>query len=190
MTITRRSFLTSSGTALVAAACAPSLVARSNDYDLVIRGGTLFDGTGAPGSALDLAIANGRIAAIAPRIAERGREEIDARGLVVAPGFVDIHSHGDGTLTEDPRAESVIRQGITTIVVGADGGSRANGTPEKSFAAHFDSVDALRPGPNVASMVGLGTVRGAVIGDADRQATPDELTRMTAMVESALRDGV
>nr|MDP9176476.1 amidohydrolase family protein [Gemmatimonadota bacterium] len=189
MTINRRSFVATSGNALLAVACAPAVLARRNDYDLVIRGGTLFDGSGTNGRELDLAIANGRIAALAPRIAERGREEIDARGLAVAPGFVDIHSHGDGTLVEDPRGESVIRQGITTIVVGADGGSRANGSPEKSFAAHFDSLDALHPGPNVASMVGLGTVRGAVIGDTDRPATPDDLTRMTAMVERSLADG-
>ena len=156
MTITRRSFVTRSGSALLSVACAPSLVARGNDYDLVIRGGNLFDGTGAPGRELDLAIANGRIAAIAPRIAERGKEEVDARGLAVAPGFIDIHSHGDGTLTEDPRAESVIRQGITTIVCGVDGSSSETGAPGKSLAALFDSIDALNPGPNVASMVGLG----------------------------------
>lgn len=187
--LSRRSFVATSGNALLVVACAPAVLARRSDYDLVIRGGTLFDGTDVAGRELDVAIANGRIVAIAPRIAERGRDEVDARGEAVAPGFVDIHSHGDGTLTEDPRAESVIRQGITTIVVGADGGSRANGSPEKSFAAHFDSLDALRPGPNVASMVGLGTVRGAVIGDTDRPATPDELTRMMAMVERALADG-
>src|SRR5688572_4433412 len=132
MSLSRRSFVTTSGNVLLAAACAPAVLGRRNDHDLVIRGGTLFDGSGANGRELDLAIANGRIAAIAPRITENGREEIDARGLAVAPGFVDIHSHGDGTLTEDPRAESVVRQGITTIVVGADGGSRANGSPEKS----------------------------------------------------------
>ena len=187
--LNRRSFVATSGNALLAVACAPAVLARRSDYDLVIRGGTVFDGIDVAGRELDLAIANGRIVAIDPRIAARGREEIDARGQAVSPGFVDIHSHGDGTLSEDPRAESVIRQGITTIVVGADGGSRANGSPEKSFAAHFDSLDALRPGPNVASMVGLGTVRDAVIGDTDRPATPDELTQMTAMVERALGDG-
>jgi N-acyl-D-amino-acid deacylase len=187
--IDRRSFLATTGTALAAVACAPSAMARSTDHDLVIRGGTVFDGTGAAGREMDVAIASGRIVEIAPRISARGKEEIDAKGQAVAPGFVDIHSHGDGNLTEDPRAESVIRQGVTTIVVGADGSSRATGAEDKSFATYFDGLDRLHAGPNVASMVGLGSVRGAVIGDRDRPATADELRRMTAMVERALVDG-
>jgi len=189
MRTSRRSFLGTTGSALLAVACNPAVVSRRADHDLVIRNGTLFDGTGADGRELDLAITGDRIAAIAPRLAGRGREEIDARGLAVAPGFIDIHSHGDGSLEQDPRDESVIRQGVTTIVVGADGSSRATGTVDKSFADYFASMDQLRPGPNVACMVGLGSVRGAVIGDKDRPATVDELTRMTAMVERALADG-
>jgi N-acyl-D-amino-acid deacylase len=164
-------------------------MARSVDHDLIIRGGTVFDGTGAEGRELDVAIASGRIADIGSRLPARGREEIDAKGLAVAPGFIDIHSHGDGNLTEDPRAESVIRQGVTTIVVGADGSSRATGAEDKPFAAYLDGLDRLHAGPNVASMVGLGSVRGAVIGDKDRPATSDEINRMTSMVERALADG-
>jgi N-acyl-D-amino-acid deacylase len=185
----RRSFIAAAGSALLSLACSPAIIARRPDHDLLIRGGTVFDGTGEDGRILDLAINGDRIAAIAPAIAARGRKEIDAKGLAVAPGFIDIHSHGDGTLAEDPRAESVIRQGITTIVVGVDGSSRATGAQDKSFAAFFDSLDRLHPSPNVASMVGLGTLRGAVIGESDRPATPDELRRMTSMVERALADG-
>jgi N-acyl-D-amino-acid deacylase len=187
--IDRRSFLATTGTALAAVACAPSAMARGADHDLVIRGGTVFDGMGGEGREMDVAIASGRIAEVGPRISARGREEIDAKGLAVAPGFIDIHSHGDGNLTEDPRAESVIRQGVTTIVVGADGSSRATGAEDKSFAAYFDGLDRLKAGPNVASMVGLGSVHGVVVGDRDRPVTPDELRRMTAMVERALVDG-
>ena len=129
------------------------------------------------------------LATIGPHLAAHGREESDARGLAVAPGFIDIHSHGDGNLDQDPRAESVIRQGVTTIVVGADGSSRATGAVDKTFADYFVTTDRLCAGPNVATMVGLGSVRGAVVGDKDRPATPDEIARMTAMVERALADG-
>ena len=86
----------------------------------------MFDGTGAAGRELDIAVTGAWIARITRSIDERGTEEIDARGLAVAPGFIDIHSHGDGSLDADPRAESLVRQGITTIVVGQDG-PRRNG---------------------------------------------------------------
>ena len=121
MPITRRSFVTSS----IAALSPPALhLPWAAPYDLILRGGTVFDGTGAPGRIADVAVRAGKIAAVARRIASRGKVEIDARHLAVAPGFIDIHSHADGTLFDDPRVESVIRQGVTTIVVGQDGSSR------------------------------------------------------------------
>lgn len=193
MGVNRRAFVATGGTVLLAAVglpiAAPFVRRRHVAYDLVLRGGTVVDGTGAAGRALDVAITGDRIAALGERLADGGREEIDLRGLVVAPGFVDIHSHGDGTLDDDWRAESVVRQGITTIVVGADGSSRADGSAERPFAERFRRWNALRPGCNVASMVGLGTVRGAVVGNDDRPATAAELSRMVAMVEAALVDG-
>ena len=184
----RRSFLRAGTAALATVACAPAIAAARPEHDLVIRGGTVVDGTGAPGRALDVGITGDRITTIASRVS-RGREEIDARGRVVAPGFVDIHSHGDGSIDADPRVESVVRQGITTMVVGADGSSRFDGTPARSFGAWASHYDGLRAGPNAASMIGLGTVRGAVIGDDDRRATADEIATMTAMVERSLAEG-
>ena len=186
---TRRSFLVTGAAAAATVALSRTASPSSVDSDLIIRGGTVFDGTGAEGRELDVEIAGDRIIAVAPSIKSRAKEEIDARGLAVAPGFVDIHSHGDGNMQADPRVESVIRQGVTTMVVGADGSSRATGAAGNSFADLFKSIDTLRPGPNVASMVGFGTIREAVIGDMDRMATPDEIKRMTAMVDSALNDG-
>ncbi|MBA2707787.1 MAG: D-aminoacylase [Gemmatimonadaceae bacterium] len=187
--IARRSFVLHGSSALAAVAGFPFIVDRHAEHDLVIRGGTVFDGTGSEGREMDIAVQGGRVSAMARTVPGKGAEEMDARGAAVCPGFIDIHSHGDGTLAEDPRAESVIRQGITTIVVGADGSSRATGAADNGFATMFDSIDRLAPGPNLASMIGLGSVRRAVIGDANRTATPDELSRMRAMVESALSDG-
>jgi N-acyl-D-amino-acid deacylase len=191
---TRRDFfgmagLAAGGWAWLRERRAPAARTSRAAHDLVVRGGMVFDGTGSAGTALDVAVQGGRITAMAPRIAERGTEELDARGLVVAPGFVDIHSHGDGNLREDPRAESVIRQGITTIVVGADGSSRFSGAEGASFAEWARTTEQLAPAINVASMIGLGSVREAVIGEADRTATAAERTRMTAMVERALAEG-
>ena len=189
MSRTRRSFLKVTGGTLLAAAFGPALRGRRADYDLILRRGMLFDGTGAPGVERDIAILQGRIAAIAARITGNATEELNVQGLAVAPGFVDIHSHGDGSLDDDPRAESLIRQGITTIITGQDGGSRATGAADKSFTDLFAGLERLSPSVNVASMVGLGTVRGAVVGNADRPATSDELATMTRLVESALAQG-
>jgi len=186
---TRRSFLAAGSATALSLLTARRVHSTSADHDLILRGGTVFDGTGAPGRELDVGISNGRIAELAPSIAGRGREEVDTRGLVVAPGFIDLHSHADSALFEDPRAESVIRQGITTIVGGADGSSRAHGSPARPFAAYFDSIDRLQPACNVAGNVGLGSVRGAVVGNDDRPATASELESMRSLVERALADG-
>ena len=193
---TRRDFLAGAAGAVAGIAGAPAILGASRaQHDLVIRGGNVVDGTGTPAVEMDVGVTGGRIAAVSRRLADRGSVEIDARGLAVAPGFIDIHSHADGSLFSDPRSESVILQGITTIVVGQDGGSRfpsrnaaeESGTP--SFAALAARIEALPSAVNVASMIGLGSVRGIVVGPDDRPATPAELTRMTAMVRDAIAAG-
>ena len=189
MTTSRRWFVTSGSAVLLGAAMPAIHLRHRDDDDIVLRGGTVFDGTGSEGRVADVAIGGDRITAVGASLARRGALEIDVRGLTVAPGFIDIHSHGDGSLAADPRAESVIRQGITTIAVGADGSSRASGALDDGFAALFQRLDRQRPAPNVASMVGLGTVRGRVVGNADRRSTASELRTMTAMVERALQAG-
>lgn len=204
MTVTRRRFLAATGAALVTVGCAPSIALPARKrYDVLISGGAVFDGTGQTPRIADVALLAGRIAAIGPAIGDSARVIVDARGLAVAPGFVDIHSHADGSLFDDPRAESVIRQGITTVVVGKDGGSRGPSVvPEggvaqpsstsMSFATIGDflqAVDRLPSAINVASMVGLGTIRGLVMGAADRPATASELHQMRSFVADALAQG-
>jgi N-acyl-D-amino-acid deacylase len=168
---------------------------RGLRYDVVVRGGRVVDGSGRAAFEAAVAVGGDRIVAVARGLRDSARVEIDARGMVVAPGFVDIHSHGDGSLWDDPRAESVIRQGITTIVVGQDGSSRApvaggdGARRVPSFDALWAALRDLRPAVNVASMVGLGTVRAYVVGEANRPATPTELARMTRIVEDALAEG-
>jgi N-acyl-D-amino-acid deacylase len=201
MTLSRRSFVVSAGTTLAMLAGAPRIMLPwRRRYALVIRGGTVYDGTGAPGIEADVAIEDGRIAAIGKNLKDEGAIEIDARGMAVAPGFIDIHSHGDGSLWTDPRAESIVRQGVTTIVVGQDGSSRApmGGSEDSSdderhrfsgFGQLWQSLQTLQPSVNVASMIGLGTIRGIVIGNQNRPATADEIARMTQMVEQGLAEG-
>src|ERR1041385_8044539 len=186
----RRTFLATAGAGFSALVAPAFHFPWSAPYDLILRGGTVFDGTGAPGRVADVGVWAGKIATVARRIASRGRVEIDARHLAVAPGFIDIHSHADGTLFDDPRVESVIRQGVTTIVVRQDGSSRIpdlNG--QTAVGTLFARIEALPSAVNVATMVGLGTLRRLVVGLDDRPATTDELTRMTAMVETALATG-
>ena len=189
--ITRRSFVAS----VAGLAGAPALLRVGRvDADLVLRNGILHDGLGGPGREADVAITGDRVTAIGRRLGDRGRREIDLRGLALAPGFIDIHSHGDGSLRTDPRAESLVRQGITTIVVGQDGGSAAPveaGDPPRviGFAEHFRTLEALHPAVNVASMVGLGHLRRFVVGEANRPASEVELARMTQLVEQALAEG-
>src|SRR5690349_14809752 len=200
MPISRRSFVVSAGATVAAMVGSPRLVLPwRRRYALVIRGGTVFDGLGTPGVEADVAIDSGRVVAIGRNLQDEGAVVIDARGLAVAPGFVDIHSHGDGSLWSDPRAESLVRQGVTTIVVGQDGSSRAptggaegDGEGGRAFASFGDLWNALKtlqPSVNVASMVGLGTIRGIVIGNVDRPATEAEIARMAQLVEDALADG-
>jgi N-acyl-D-aspartate/D-glutamate deacylase len=178
----RRTFLAAAAGAVAWLRSPPALrLPWRREFDLVLRRGLVYSGLPAPPVESDIAIQGGRIAAVG-RDLDPGVEEIDLGGVAVAPGFVDIHSHGDGTLVDDPLVESVIRQGVTTIVVGQDGSSREIGR----FLA---LVDDLQPACNVATMVGLGSVRAAVIGDVDRAPTPEELDRMVLLVEQGLAEG-
>jgi N-acyl-D-amino-acid deacylase len=152
---------------------------------LLVRNGTLVDGTGAPRRKADVRITGDRLALIGDRLTPRpGERVIDARGKIVAPGFIDTHSHADGGIFETPDAESHIRQGITTAIVGQDGGSRI---PLQGF---FDELREKPAALNFASFVGHGAVRRRVMGaDYKRPARPEEIAAMARLVEEEMRSG-
>jgi dihydroorotase/N-acyl-D-amino-acid deacylase len=171
--------LTAVATALAAAVAAQIPVA----YDLVIRGGRVLDGAGNPWVLADVAVRDDTIAAIGPGLAGKGRREIDARGLIVSPGFIDTHTHARRGIFEVPTADNYVRQGVTTIFEGPDGSSPL---PLRPF---LEKIAALGVTPNWAMFVGQGSVREAVIGRADRKATPEEITKMKVLVREGMRDG-
>ncbi len=151
---------------------------------LLIQGGTVVDGTGRPGRTADVRVVGDRIAAVGRLMPRPGERVIKANSLVVAPGFIDTHSHADGGLLETPDAETQIRQGITTSVVGQDGSSHL------PLAAWLHSVAAKHVALNIASFVGHGTLRGAVVGkDYKRKSTPAEIAKMCAIAETEMKAG-
>jgi N-acyl-D-aspartate/D-glutamate deacylase len=176
--------------------------------DLAIRGGHLVDGTGAPGRDADLSVRGGRIVAVEPRSARPARRVIDARGHVVAPGFIDIHTHSDFTLPLNPRAESKIRQGVTLEVVGNCGFSAAPALPGRAAMLREDLassapwlpfaeggfaeyVAAFPPtSVNVIFQVGHHTLRLMTAGMEPRPLTTDEQSTMERLLAEALDAGV
>jgi N-acyl-D-amino-acid deacylase len=174
----------------------------------VLRGAVVYDGSGGPPFEGDVAIAGNRIAAVGPRLAAAGAKEMDLKGLALAPGFIDSHSHTDLVLLVDPQAQSKIRQGVTTEVPGQDGESigpwresefqQTRESYRSRYAVEIDFKDLpgffrrlqRQPGAvNLASMVGQGTLRAYVVGESSRPATDAERARMASLVAEALKAG-
>lgn len=152
---------------------------------LLLKNVLVYDGTGRRPFKADVRISGERISAVEHRIAPRPGERVfDGKGLALAPGFIDMHSHADGALLESLGAENAVRQGITTVLVGQDGDSMY---PLANFFAHLAKNP---PAINVASMVGQGTLREEVMGkDYLRAATPEELERMKGLVAEEMKSG-
>ena len=167
----------------LAALAATGLSASSGaDYDLVIRHGRVVDGTGNPAFFADVAVKDGRIAVMG-RVDGAGREEIDATGLMVAPGFIDVHTHADD-VAEHPLAENFIRMGVTTLVAGNCGGSALD------VADALRTIEKTRVAVNFATLIGHNTVRRAAMSRPyDREPTDEELSRMQALVRQGMDDG-
>ncbi len=152
-------------------------------YDLIIRNARIVDGTSSPWYRGEIAVRGDTIAQIGPRIDGQAARIIDASGMVVAPGFIDIHTHARRGIFEVPTADNYVRQGVTTLVEGPDGGSPV------PLAPFLSKVQAARITPNFAMFIGQGSVRSAVMGEVDRPATPAELDRMRTLVTQGMEDG-
>lgn len=187
---------------LMISAAAVTAADEPATFDVVIRDGRIVDGTGNPWFAGDVAIVGDRIASVGPRIpAGAGRREINARGLVVAPGFIDMHSHSDLLLLEDGNAQSKIRQGVTTEILGEGSSagpypdvvrnSAREGRPTKfaTLGDYFDEIDRSGVAVNVASYVGLDNVWQGAMGASFERPTPTQTERMKELLDAAMRDG-
>lgn len=179
-------------------------------FDLVLAGGEIVDGTGAPAYRADVGVSGGRIAAIGDLAAAVAANRLDATGCIVAPGFIDPHTHSDLALLLNPEAHSKIRQGVTTEVIGNCGSSpaplagphaaelraRTGGGPQlqldwnwRTFGEYLGRLRAERPAVNVVPLVGHVALRVGAMGFAYRPPTPEELARITGLLVEALDAG-
>jgi N-acyl-D-aspartate/D-glutamate deacylase len=189
-------------------ACLPlifAVFAQAPQYDLVIRHGIVYDGTGAAGRVEDVAVTGDRIAARGDLSAARGRQEIDATGLAVAPGFVDMLNHSETALIADGRSQGMIRQGVTLAVFGESSMGPVTPAMKKdqqerqadikfeitwnTLGEYLDSLVTRGVSTNIASFVSAATVRANVLGYDNRAPTPAELDRMRALVRTAMDEG-
>ncbi len=177
----------------------------AQQFDVVIRGGTLYDGTGEPPAGGDIAITGDTIAAIGALRSVHGRSEIDARSLAVAPGFINMLSHCEETLLEDGRSQSDIRQGVTLEIFGESSMGPITDTlrkewleaqgdlkyeiPWSTLGEYLDHISKHGISPNVASFIGAGTVRANVVGYTNRPPTPPELDKMKSLVRQGMKEG-
>ncbi|HZS46635.1 MAG TPA: D-aminoacylase [Blastocatellia bacterium] len=183
-----------------------SINAQAETYDLLITNGRIIDGSGNPWFYGDIAVKGDRIAAITPRGALKGSRTIDAKGMVVAPGFIDMLGQSEISLLIDPRAESKVFQGITTEVTG-EGGSAAPvndfilkenepyfthfkvNADWRTMGEYFNRLERAHPAINLATYVGATQVRQYVLHDENRAPTPAELDQMRTLVAEAMEDG-
>ncbi len=181
-----RSALVAGMFATLAAAFAPGRAAAA-DADVVLRGGRVVDGSGAAASVADVAIKDGLILAVGKDV-PAGERTIDVAGLVVAPGFVDIHNHSDNALLVDGDAPSLLHQGVTSVILG-EGGSAAPTAEFPTFRHYFDKLKQGGIAVNVGSYVGSSQIWVQARGERAGPPTRSELQRMRALVTQAMNDG-
>ena len=161
----------------------PLYLAAQEDFDLLIKNGKIIDGTGNSWVYGDIGIKNGRISKTGKLDASSAIKTIDAAGLMVAPGFIDVHTHIEGAEAATPTADNFIFDGVTTVVTGNCGGS----TTDVKKYLHW--IDSLKLSINVATLFGHNNARRSVMGTANRPPTEEELAKMEALVATAMQDG-
>lgn len=152
-------------------------------FDIIIKNGKVIDGTGNPWFYGDVAISKGKIIAVGNLSSATATQTLDATGLIVAPGFIDVHAHIEGGELTTPTANNFIHDGVTSVVTGNCGSSNLD------IEAYFKRLDSVKTSINVATLVGHNTVRRAAMGDAQRDPTADEQRKMEALVETAMKAG-
>ena len=161
----------------------PCVTTAQTSYDVLIKNGKILDGTGNNWYYADIAVKDGRIVLIQKQINAVASKLIDAKGLVVAPGFIDVHTHIEGDELKTPTADNFIYDGVTTVIAGNCGASNID------MGKYFGWLDSLRLSVNTASLVGHNDVRKTIMGRAKRDATEAELIQMEKLVEQAMKDG-
>lgn len=162
-------------------------------YDLIIKNGTVIDGTGSPSYICDIAITDGKIVRIASDIADESKKIIDAKGLIISPGFIDSHSHSDDAIFDYPDMIEKIEQGITTSIAGQCGITCAPSGKDddvyKTFGSMAKAIKNVPLGSNVKSFVGHSALRGTVIGYENRRPSEVEMNEMKALLREAMENG-
>ncbi len=151
--------------------------------DILIKNGKILDGTGNSWVYGDIAVKGGKIIAIGKLAKWTAAKTIDATGLMVAPGFIDVHTHIEGEEKKQPTADNFIYDGVTTVVTGNCGLSQVN------IGAYFSMLDSLKLSINIATLIGHNDVRKAAMGSANRDPSEEEMKKMESIVEQAMKDG-
>ena len=203
MFIMHRTWLVALVFAIVSFTASAANGAEDGNFDLVVRGGRIVDGTGNPWFYGDVAVKGDRIVAVGRIPAGKAMKEIDAAGLIVAPGFIDMHSHSDFVLLEDGDGQSKIRQGVTTEILGEGGSAgpyqakleahaevvRGEEIRWSTLGGYFKAVEKAGISPNIASYVGLNNVWQSVMGTSHARPSPEQIVAMQGLVDEAMREG-
>lgn len=161
----------------------PAMLKAQTNYDVIIHNGKIIDGAGNPWFYGDVGIVKDKVVAIGDLSKDKATKNIDATGLIVAPGFIDVHTHIEGDEKRTPTADNFIYDGVTTVITGNCGSS------EVDLKKYFDKLERIKLSINVASLIGHNDVRSAVLGEAAVTPNAEQLRKMQDIVEQAMRDG-